>query len=181
MKEEVPFDVQVLEHKIQLADPSNPFGQIKSASSLTLRGRTKRLIRPLRYRANPGEDIDDLFDVTIDEIPQGGTGHKGNDWSKDLSSFLPGGDLFGKIDDIPGIGHTAWIRLGRYFVRPGKYAVLLLFAIPDESGPLMRFCCLLVESVQELHYEVFKRVGVLEGSASAAALNRWLQQTIVII
>lgn len=181
MKEEGPFDVQVLEHNIQLTDPSNPFGQIKSASSLTLRGRTKRLIRPLRYRANPGEDMDDLFDVVIDEIPQDGTGHKGNDWSKNLSSFLPGGDLFGKIDDIPGIGHTAWIRLGRYFVRPGKYAVLLLRAIPDENGLLMRFWCLLLESVQELHHEVFKRVGVLEGSASAAALNRWQQQTSVII
>lgn len=180
-KEEGPFDIQVLDHTIHLADPNNPFGQVRWAS-LTLRGWTKRLIRPLKYRENPSEDVDDLFDVTVDDIQylQDGVDRKKHVWSETRSVFLPGTDSREQNDNIAGESHTSWIRLGSYFIVSGKYVVLLLRAIPDEEGPLMRFWGLLVESVHGLRNEVFKRVGTLEGSVSAASLNNWQQRTVII-
>lgn len=177
LKEEGAFDVQMLHSAIHLAEHSNPSGQVQPAS-LTLRGWTKRLDHPLNYRGNPCENIEDLFDVIIDEIPQGGTGHKGNDWSKNSSVFLPSKDSLSKIDSIPGIGNTAWIRLGRYFILPEKYVVLLLRALPDEPRQLLRFWCLLLEAMND---EVFKRVGTLEGWVSEISLKKWQQQTVIIV
>lgn len=179
--EEGPLDIQVLDHTIHLANPNNPFGQVRWAS-LTLRGLTKRLIRPLKYRENPGEDIEDLFDVIVDEFRclQDGTNHGNHVWSEARSVFLPGKDSLTQIDNIAGEGHTSWIKLGSYFIMSGKYVVLLLRAIPNEKGPLMRFWCLLLESVHGLRHEVFKRVGTLEGSASAESLNKWQQRTVII-
>ncbi|KAG6364454.1 hypothetical protein INS49_006055 [Diaporthe citri] len=180
-KDEGPFDVQMLDYAIRLADHDNPFGQVRSAS-LTLRGWTKRLVRPLRYRENPSEDIDDLFDVVIDEALclQDGIDLEKHAWSETRSVFLPGTDSREQNDNIAGEGHTPWIRLGSYFILSGKYVVLLLRALPDGEGPLMRFWCLLLESVHGLRHEVFKRVGTLEGSASAASLNNWQQRTVII-
>lgn len=177
LKEEGPFDVQMLDHTVHLAQHSNPYSQVQPAS-LTLRGWTKRLDHPLKYCKSPCENIEDLFDVIINDIPQGGTGHKGNDCSKDSSVFLPSKDSLDGIDSIPGIGHTAWIRLGRYFILPEKYVVLLLRALPDEPRQLLRFGCLLLEPMND---EVFKRVGTLEGWVSEISLKKWQQQTIIIM
>lgn len=171
LKEEGPFDVQMLDHTIHLAEHSNPYNQVQPAS-LTLRGWTKRLDHP------PCESIEELFDVIIDEIPQGGTGHRGNDWSKNSSVFLPSKDSLSGIESIPGIGHTAWVKLKRYFILPEKYVVLLLRALPDERRQLLRFWCLLLEPMND---EVFKRVGTLEGWVSENSLKKWQQQAIVII
>lgn len=176
-KDEGPFGVQMLDHDIHLADPNNPFGQVKRAS-LTLRGRTKQLVRSLKYRENPNENMEDLVDLTIDDIQQGGTVHKNNVWSKNFGAFEPARDSLQDVDSIPEIGRTAWIRLGGYFIIPGKYVLLLLRALPEGKGRLLWFWCLLLERV---NHEIFKRVGTLEGRASAASLEKWQQQTMVII
>lgn len=180
-KEEGPLDIQVLDHTIHLAASDNPFGQVRWAS-LTLHGLTKRLIRPLKYSRNPGEDIDDLFDVIIDEMQclQDGTNQESRMWSGTRSVFLPGRNSLTQTNNITGEGDTSWIRLGSYFIMSGKYMVLLLRAIPNEKGPLIRFWCLLLESVYGLRHDVFKRVGTLEGSASAESLNKWQQRTVII-
>ena len=41
-----------------------------------------RLDRPLKYRENPGEGIDDLLDLVIDEIPEDVNCHKNRKWTK---------------------------------------------------------------------------------------------------
>lgn len=175
LKDEGPFEVKMLDHDIRLADPNNQFGQLVKQTSLTLQGRTKQLLRPLKYRENPNEDMEDLFDLKIDDIGQGGFGHK---WSKNFSAFVPEKDSLKGIDSIHEKGHTAWIRIGGYFIIPEKYVLLLLRTLPQHEHPLMRFWCLLLESV---NHQVFKRAGTLEGYASEASLKKWQEQTLVLI
>lgn len=180
-KEDGPLDIQVLDHTIHLVDPNNPFGQVRW-TSLTLRGLTKRLVRPLKYRENPTENIEDLFDVIIDEFEclEDRTNQGNLVWSETRSAFLPVKDSLTQIDNIAREGQSSWIRLGGYFIMSEKYVILLLRALPNKTRPLMRFWCLLLESVHGLRHEVFKRVGTLEGSASAESLNKWQQQTVII-
>lgn len=155
------LDVQLLDDAIRLASPSNPFSHVRWAS-LTLRGWTKPLVRPLTYAEDP-IDGTYLHDATIDEIPQEGNCHENHIWSKNLDVFLPGKSSQGKDDVITGIGGTSWIKLGGYFIISRKYVVLILCAIPTRRRGWMQMWCLLLESVHGLRHEVFKRVGTILG------------------
>lgn len=176
MEGEGSLDAEILDRAIHLADPDNPFGQVRWAS-LTLRGWTKRLIHPLEYKANPREDMEDLIDVRIDDIKDLQDGN-GQTWSENCGAFFDSRKQNGNIAEK---GHTSWIKLGSYFILPGKYVLLLLRAIPDKGRRShLRFWCLLLESVHGLRHEVFRRVGTLHGSLSEASLNNWEQRKIII-
>jgi hypothetical protein len=179
-KKRGPLDVQMLDYAIRLTNPKNPFGQVRSAS-LTLRGWTMRLDRPLKYRENPGDGIDDLFDLTIDEILQGGNCHDDREWSKTRGVFLHGRGSREQGVTIVGEGHTSWIKIGSYFIISGKYVVLLLCAFPRGKGPRRQMNCLILESMHGLRHEVFKRVGTLEGYVSSNALKKWERREVTII
>lgn len=172
------LDVQLLDHAIRLADPSNPFGQVRWAS-LTLRGWTKRLVRPMTYREDP-KDGSYLHDATIDEVPQEGKCHESHEWSTNFGVFLPVQGSREPNDRIAGIGNTSWIKLGRYFVISGKYVILLIRALPSKNDRRLQIYGLLLESVHGLRREVFKRVGTIQGHASLAALKKWQRREITL-
>lgn len=172
------LDVQMLDYAIRLADPSNPFGQVRWAS-LTLRGWTKRLVGPMTYSEDP-RDGSYLHDAKIDEIPQEGNCHENREWSNNFGVFLPGQGSREPNDRIAGIGGTSWIKLGRYFVISGKYVILLIRAIPRPNDRRLQIYGLLLESVHGLRREVFKRVGTIQGFASLAALKKWQRREIIL-
>lgn len=172
------LDVQLLDYAIRLADPSNPFGQVRWAS-LTLRGWTKRLVRPMTYSEDP-KDGSYLHDATIDEIPQEVNCHESHEWSNNFGVFLPGQGSREPNDIIAGTGGTSWIKLGRYFVISGKYVILLVRAIPRNNDRRLQIYGLLLESVHGLRREVFKRVGTILGFSSLAALKKWQRREITL-
>lgn len=173
------LDVQVLDHTIRLADPSNPFGPVRGGS-LTLRGRTMRLRSPLEYSENPGEGIEDLFDVVIDESRQDATSHKSPNWSRTSGVSLPGSSSREQNESNSGIDQPSWIKLGGNFIIPGLYVVLLLRTRRNKGYTRLQIWCLLLESVHGLRHEVFKRAGTLEGYSSLAVLKKWQQETVTI-
>lgn len=172
------LDVQLSDYAIRLADPSNPFGQVRWAS-LTLRGWTKRLVRPMTSSEDP-RDGSYLHDATIDEIPQTGNCHESHEWSNNFGVFLPGQGSQEPNDSIAGTGGTSWIKLGRYFVISGKYVILLIRALPSKNNRRLQIYGLLLESVHGLRREVFKRVGTIQGFASLAALKKWQRREITL-
>lgn len=172
------LDVQLLDYAIRLTDPSNPFGQVRWAS-LTLRGWTKRLVRPMTYSEDP-RDGSYLHDAKVDEIPQEGNCHENREWSNNFGVFLPGQGSREPNDVIAGIGGTSWIKLGRYFVISGKFVILLVRAIPRKNDRRLQIYGLILESVHGLRREVFRRVGTILGFASLTALKKWQRREITL-
>lgn len=172
--------VQLLGHDMELAAPSNPYGEVK-AGSLTLKGLVKPLLRSTQVvRAWPCEfslgtvEFDNEYITDEFDEPRGMVFYS-------LFRTQESGDMISVITPLGNTGRD-W-EWDMHAVRPDPYMVLLLNASLDESEWVEYASgLLLLRNETGNEAGAYRRVGVVRfGSVKYAWLRGWESRTLTLV
>jgi hypothetical protein len=169
---ERPPGFQVVSYDIELSDESNPYGEVLSGS-LTLRGRTKVLVRS-RQVIYSWPCYFDHGSIYFDETENPNDG-KRQDFEFDEAFQTSGehGQYLVALRNRRGKDSSWEIDVGSFY--PEEY--LLLFTQRTTYD-----YCLVLQRVESRGINTFKRVGVLKSYVRELdQMEKWDVQTVVLI